>query len=60
VTLGPLIFFVIYEWAQYARLVLDYNRQESFANDKHSSLLSLLKSYEENKVLRKWPYGPLV
>jgi len=50
----PFIFFVTYESAQKDR-VLHYTREESFAREKHSRLLELLTSYEENKVLLIWP-----
>ncbi len=42
--------FVAYEWAQSA-VVLHYTRLEKLAEDKHSSLLALLISYEEKEVL---------
>ncbi len=45
------IFFLIYEWAQYAR-VLHHTRLERLASEKHSSLLCPLLSYEENKKLK--------
>jgi hypothetical protein len=45
-----LIFFVTYEWAQYAR-VLIYTRPERLASNKHSGLSGLFISYEENEGL---------
>jgi hypothetical protein len=42
------IFFVAYEWAQYARK-LQNTRLEGLAGDKHSRLLGPFESYEENE-----------
>jgi hypothetical protein len=44
------IFLVTYHWAQNAR-VLQYNKLERLARDKHSCSLDPFVSYEENEVL---------
>ncbi len=43
------IFFATLELAQKDR-ALHYTRLERFARDKHSSILGLIISYEENEV----------
>jgi hypothetical protein len=43
------IFFITYEWYQYAR-VLNYTKLERLASDKHFSLLGPFISYKENEV----------
>jgi hypothetical protein len=40
-----LIFFITYEWAQYARMI-HYNKLERLVGDEHSSLLDIFVSYE--------------
>jgi hypothetical protein len=45
-----ILFFVTYEWTQYAK-VLHNTRQERLVSDQHSSLLGLFMSYWKNKVL---------
>jgi hypothetical protein len=51
--LQHFIFFVAYEWAQQAR-VLVHTRLERLACDKNSSLLGKFMSYKENEVLWMW------
>ncbi len=54
--LQPYIFIVTYEWALQVE-VLHYTRLEGLTRGKHSNLLSLFISYDENKVLWKWHMG---
>jgi hypothetical protein len=45
-----LPFFIIYEWAQWARM-FDYTRLERFVSVKQSSFMAPLISYKENEKL---------
>jgi len=45
-----LIFFITYEWAQYAR-VFHYNRLERLAKEKHSRLFGQFVNSNENEGL---------